>query len=102
MKLLYTINRVLENQEVEPGVFRLTVEGNLELKQGDVVFLRSWDRKPYLSRPVRVERCEDERISFVYETANDGVKLLSILEQSDEVELIGPFGNEASLGIISA
>ena len=102
MKLLYTINRVLENQEVEPGVFRLTVEGNLELKQGDVVFLRSWDRKPYLSRPVRVERCEDERISFVYEAANDGVKLLSILEQSDEVELIGPFGNEASLGIISA
>lgn len=92
MKLLYGINKVLENVEVKQGVFKLTIEGSINVKTGEAMFLRSWDRKPFLSKPVYVHEHLGGRISFLYEIGT-GFNLLEVLEEDDEVELIGPFGS---------
>lgn len=92
MKLLYGINKVLENVEVGQGVYKLTIEGNIRVKTGEAMFLRSWDRKPFLSKPVHVHEHSEGRISFIYESGT-GFNLLEVLEKNDEVELIGPFGS---------
>jgi dihydroorotate dehydrogenase electron transfer subunit len=85
--------KVLENQEVQSGVFLLRAGGKFSARPGQFYMLRAWDLDPPLFRPMSVFDLEGETISFLYAVRGRGTRLLCRLSPGDELSLLGPLGN---------
>ena len=84
---------VLVNEEVAPGVFRLTVSGRFSAEPAQFYMLRAWQLDPLLARPMSVFELTEENISFLYGVCGRGTDRLSRLKPGDELSLFGPLGN---------
>jgi len=84
---------VLSNDELAPGIFRLSVRGTFGIEPGQFFMLRAWDLDPLLSRPMSVLDYADDRLSFLFRVRGRGTVLLSGLRSGDGIFLLGPLGN---------
>ncbi|WIV11468.1 dihydroorotate dehydrogenase electron transfer subunit [Proteiniborus sp. MB09-C3] len=85
--------RIFENNEILEGIFKLTIKGGFEGKPGQFYMLRSWNKEPFLSRPISIHNLDKEKIEFLYEVRGEGTKLFSQLKRDEQIELLGPLGN---------
>lgn len=85
--------RIYKNKEISKGIFKLTIHGSFEGKPGQFYMLRSWNRQPFLSRPISIHNLDREKIEFLYEVRGEGTELFSKLKKDDCIELLGPLGN---------
>lgn len=84
---------VLSNDELAPGVFRLSVRGSFDVEPAQFFMLRAWDLDPLLSRPMSVLDNTDDQISFLFRVRGRGTGLLGGLRPGDAISLLGPLGN---------
>lgn len=84
---------VISNEQLAPGIFRLTAQGQYLGLPGQFYMLRSWDQFPLLSRPISIHDIGRESITFLYRVNGIGTRLLSALQPGQLLQLDGPFGN---------
>lgn len=84
---------VIENINISPGIYKLTVSGNYKVVPGQFFLLRAWDREPVLSRPISVNETFEDTINFVYQVLGRGTDLFKALRPGEELMLTGPLGN---------
>ncbi len=87
---MYTI---LVNKYLSEDMYLMKVQGKFEGKMGQFYMLRAWDMYPLLSRPISICDIDEEGITFLYKVFGEGTKILSKLNQGDEIKLEGPYGN---------
>lgn len=89
----YQNSVILENIEIAPKVFKMTVQGPSSGEPGQFFMLRAWDRFPLLSRPFSICDRKDDKITFLYQVVGEGTQKISRLNKSDFIQLLGPLGN---------
>lgn len=92
-KVSYNTEIIYENEKVTNEVYRLTIKGQFNGKPGQFYMVRCWKKEPLLNRPISINKIDEGKISFLYQIAGEGTKLLSRLKEGDEIELMGPLGN---------
>ncbi len=93
MRVTFRQAPVRTQEEVAPGVFLLTVEGDFAAKPGQFFLLRAWAMHPLLGRPMSVCDLSPGSVSFLYAVRGEGTSLLSRLRPGDRLSLLGPAGN---------
>ncbi len=91
--MIYSDAKVLSNQEISTGIYKLKIGGNFEGKPGQFYMLRAWEEEPLLSRPISIEDVDSNGITFIYQVVGKGTKILAKLVAGDEINLQGPLGN---------
>lgn len=93
MQSNYLKTKIFHNEEVAKNIFRLIIKGDFQGKPGQFYMVRSWDKEPFLSRPISIHNLDNEKIEFLYEVRGKGTKLLSLLKRDDFIYIFGPLGN---------
>ena len=93
MQSSYSVNRVIQNTNIDNNIYKLKVEGNFSVLPGQFFMLRAWGREPLLSRPISIHDADMNSISFLYQIIGEGTRILGKLKCDDKIELIGPLGN---------
>lgn len=83
---------VYSNEEVSSKIFELKLKGDFSGDPGQFYMLRSWDKDPFLSRPISICNIEEDFLTFLYEVRGQGTSLLSKLKKGDYIYLMGPLG----------
>ncbi|MBL4934690.1 dihydroorotate dehydrogenase electron transfer subunit [Clostridium sp. YIM B02515] len=93
MNLNYLSAKVLSNKEIKSGIYRLHIEGNYKAKPGQFFMLSAWEGQTLLPRPISIEDIDDKGIYFLYQVKGKGTKILSRLNEGENIKLLGPLGN---------
>lgn len=89
----YITSKVLSNIEISKDIFKLYIEGDINVKPGQFYMLSAWEGEILLPRPVSIHEVDKQGIYFLYEVKGKGTKLLSKLRENDAILLLGPLGN---------
>lgn len=84
---------IIDNKEIFKNVYRLSIKGDFQGLAGQFYMIRSWEKEPFLSRPISIYSAEDNKLEFLYAVVGQGTKLLSELKKQDSIHLLGPLGN---------
>ncbi len=89
---------IVANEQVAPGIFRMTVAGQYRGEMGQFYMVRCddgyrADSYPLLSRPISIHERKADQIVFLYRVHGRGTELLSRQLAGQCVLLEGPFGN---------
>jgi dihydroorotate dehydrogenase electron transfer subunit len=93
MELKYATRKVLSNEEINEGIYRLHVSGNFHIKPGQFFMLSAWEGQMLLPRPISVHQVDEEGIYFLYQSKGKGTKILSQLAEGQNINILGPLGN---------
>ena len=89
----YLTSRVLSNQEISEGIYKLVIEGTFQGKPGQFYMLRAWKDEPVLSRPISINDLNNNSITFLYQITGRGTTILSKLKEGENISIHGPMGN---------
>jgi dihydroorotate dehydrogenase electron transfer subunit len=93
MELKYAAKKVLSNVEIIEGIYRLHVSGSFNIKPGQFFMLSAWEEQMLLPRPISVHEVDEEGVYFLYQAKGKGTKILSLLTEGQNINLLGPLGN---------
>lgn len=100
----YTKARVISNEEITNGIYKMVVEDKNEINAGQFYMLKL-DGGTLLPRPISICKKGIETITFVYAVVGRGTNEFSKLVNGDSIKLIGPLGNgfntEENLGRVA-
>lgn len=88
----YTKSKVILNQEISDGIFKLVVEDKNEVKAGQFYMLKL-NGATLLPRPISICEKDSETITFLYAVVGNGTREYAKLQEGDYINLIGPLGN---------
>ena len=88
----YTKARVILNQEISDGIFKLVVEDKNEVRAGQFYMLKL-NGQTLLPRPISICEKDSETITFLYAVVGNGTREYTKLLEGDYINLIGPLGN---------
>lgn len=93
--LNYRPCKVIENIEIAPGIFKISLDINLEADPGQFFMLRadSFRQDPILARPFGVCDQKEDRLVFLVQVVGKATKLIASLKEGDGVSVLGPLGN---------
>ena len=93
--LNYRPCKVIENIEIAPGIFKISLDINLEADPGQFFMLRadSFRQDPILARPFGVCDQKEDRLVFLVQVVGKATKLIASLKERDGVSVLGPLGN---------
>lgn len=88
--------RVIGNQEIADGIFRITLGCNAadscDAKPGQFINLYLQDKSMLLPRPISICFTEKNRITLVYRVVGNGTKELSSHKEGDSLRISTPLG----------
>ncbi|GAB6167563.1 dihydroorotate dehydrogenase electron transfer subunit [Clostridium carnis] len=88
----YTKAKVISNEKVVDGIYKLIVEDNNEVKAGQFYMLKL-NGATLLPRPISICEKESKSITFLYAVVGNGTKEYTKLTEGDFINLTGPLGN---------
>ena len=88
----YTQGKILLNEEIQNGIYKMVVETKNEAKAGQFYMLKH-NGATLLPRPISVCETNGETVTFVYAVVGRGTKEFAILKAGDLISLNGPLGN---------
>ncbi|GAA0085236.1 dihydroorotate dehydrogenase electron transfer subunit [Clostridium sp. CTA-7] len=104
MKTTYTKSKVISNEKIVDGIYKMVVEDNNEVRAGQFYMLKL-NGQTLLPRPISVCEKNEGTITFLYAVVGNGTREYISLEKGDYINLIGPLGNgfniEESLGKVA-
>ena len=80
MKVSYTKSKVISNEKIVNGIYKMVVEDNNEVKPGQFYMLKLCEKN-------------EGTITFLYAVVGNGTKEYVSLEKGDYINLTGPLGN---------
>ena len=92
--------KVLENKEITASLYylKLQVPDKFNAMPGQFVMLKINDSfDPILRRPFSISGFSKNRIEILYKVIGKGTKLISHKKVGDEVNIIGPLGNNFNI-----
>ena len=92
----YTQGKILLNQEIQNGIFKMVVEDKNEAKAGQFYMLKH-NGATLLPRPISVCETDGETLTFVYAVVGAGTKEYAELKVGDTISLNGPLVNVFNL-----
>lgn len=88
--------KILSNEEIAPGIFRMAVSIWEEAQKacpGQFIHIRcSSLNDPLLRRPLSIHELTPETVGILYRVVGKGTALLSRKKGGDELDVIGPLG----------
>lgn len=94
-KVIY-VCKVMENEELAPGVYRMVVEAPevaMKAKPGQFVNVYINGGRNLLPRPISICWIDTFLVNLVYRVVGDGTKALSQLEKKSQIRMSSPLGN---------
>ena len=88
----YTQGKILLNEEIQNGIYKMVVEDKNEAKAGQFYMLKH-NGATLLPRPISVCETNGETLTFVYAVVGAGTKEFAALKVGDSISLNGPLGN---------
>lgn len=88
----YTQGKILLNEEIQNGIYKMVVETKNEAKAGQFYMLKH-NGATLLPRPISVCETNGETVTFVYAVVGRGTKEFATLKAGDLISLNGPLGN---------
>lgn len=92
----YTKARVISNEKIADGIFKMVVEDKNKVNAGQFYMLKL-DGATLLPRPISICRKGIDVITFVYAVVGNGTKEYAKLSEGDYINLTGPLGNGFNL-----
>lgn len=92
IKMEYTKAKILSNEKIADGVFKMVVENHQEINPGQFYMLKI-EGATLLPRPISICEKGKEDITFVYAAVGQGTKEYSSLRKDEYINLTGPLGN---------
>ena len=92
MKITYTKSKVISNEKIVDGIYKMVVEDNNEVKPGQFYMLKL-NGQTLLPRPISVCEKNEGTITFLYAVVGNGTKEYVDLKEGDYINLTGPLGN---------
>ena len=92
----YTQGKILVNEEIQNGIYKMVVEDKNEAKAGQFYMLKH-NGATLLPRPISVCETNGDTLTFVYAVVGDGTKEYAKLKEGDSISLNGPLGNGFNL-----
>src|SRR3989338_2013285 len=92
--------KIVSNEKLSPRFFRLCIDAKpmvKSIKPGQFIHIRVNDGlEPFFRRPFSVFRAK-KYIEIFYEPIGAGTKQLAFKRKGDELDILGPLGNQFSL-----
>ncbi len=92
---------ILSNEEVAPGIFRMSVVGWKEIQSalpGQFLHVRcSTTFDPLLRRPFSIHDANSNEVKLLYKIIGSGTKLLSEKKAGEKLDIVGPLGHGFSV-----
>ncbi len=92
MKMAYTKSKVISNEKIVNGIYKMVVEDNNEVRAGQFYMLKL-NGQTLLPRPISVCEKNEGTITFLYAVVGNGTKEYVDLKEGDYINLTGPLGN---------
>ena len=93
MAITYRDAKIISNEEVSSGIFKMVVEDDSSIKAGQFYMLKYKGSKTLLPRPISICEKNDNTLTFLYAVVGNGTKEFARLKENDEISLTGPLGN---------
>jgi dihydroorotate dehydrogenase electron transfer subunit len=93
MELKYEGCKIISNEEIAKGIYKLHVAGSFSVKPGQFFMLSGWEGYNLLPRPISVHDVDERGIHFLYMSKGKGTKLISQLRVGEDIKVLGPLGN---------
>ena len=90
---------VVSNNEIMPGVYLIWLDSPQIVstaQPGQFIMVRC-GQQCLLRRPLSIHQVIDEKLALLFEVVGKGTKWLSQRQASDNVDLLGPLGNNYSI-----
>ena len=88
----YIKSKIIINEEISPGIFKMVVEDKNSVKPGQFYMLKI-NGATTLPRPISICEKDNETITFVYAVIGKGTEEFSKLNSGEYINLTGPLGN---------
>ena len=96
MSITYKKAKVISNEELAHGIYKLVCEDENNIKAGQFYMLKL-DGQTLLPRPISICEKKGNEISFLYAVVGKGTQEYSKLKANDKIALTGPLGNGFNL-----
>lgn len=95
-------SKILVNEQVKDNIYKLIVEfKNDKILPGQFFMLKTLNNEFLLPRPISVNDCDDNSVTFLYRVEGMGTKVMSNLIVGTEIQTLGPLGNGFDLDKIN-
>lgn len=91
MGINYKKAKVISNDEISKGIFKLVVEENQDIKCGQFYMLKV--DCALLPRPISICEKSENNLTFLYSVVGKGTEEISKLKKNEEINITGPLGN---------
>lgn len=92
MKATYTSSKIISNEKVVEGIYKMVVEDKNEVNPGQFYMLKV-NGQTLLPRPISVCEKNKDNITFLYAVVGKATKEFVNLKKDDSISLTGPLGN---------
>jgi len=96
MSITYKKAKILSNEKVVDGVFKLVCEDENSIKAGQFYMIKL-NGQTLLPRPISICEKKGNEITFLYAVVGKGTEEFSKLRAGEEIALTGPLGNGFNL-----
>lgn len=96
MRMTYNKSKVLSNEKIVDGIYKMVCEDENEIKPGQFYMLKL-NGQTLLPRPISICEKEGNKITFVYAVVGAGTEEFSKLREGEYINLTGPLGNGFNL-----
>ena len=86
-------SKILKNEQVVDTIYKLVVEFTDKIIPGQFFMLKSLNNEFLLPRPISINDCDENTVTFLYRVEGAGTKVISGLEVGREIQVFGPLGN---------
>lgn len=87
-------SKILKNEQVIDNIYKLIIEFNDDkILPGQFFMLKTLNNEFLLPRPISVNDCDDNSVTFLYRVEGMGTKVMSNLAAGTEIQALGPTGN---------
>ena len=86
-------SKILKNEQVVDNIYKLVLEFRDEIIPGQFFMLKTLNNEFLLPRPISVNDCDDNTVTFLYRVEGSGTKVMSNLIEGVEIQAFGPLGN---------
>lgn len=87
-------SKILKNEQVIDNIYKLIIEFNFDkILPGQFFMLKTLNNDFLLPRPISVNDCDENSVTFLYRIEGHGTKVISKLIGGTEIQALGPIGN---------
>ncbi len=91
--MICSTEKIIKNEKIVDGIYKLTIEGEFEGKPGQFYMLKGCGNDKLLPRPISIHDINEGSISFLYAACGEGTKEFVSLDKGDTLQIMGPLGN---------